>query len=256
MAKSRPGPGPAALHGPATDLGRRAAARREELGLTREEVAERCGAAPSYIQYIEEHAAMPGIGVILRLAEALETTVGELTGHAADLPPGRSSAPRTMELRTLDAEECRALLSTHGVGRVGVTTEEGPAIVPVNYVVAEGEIAFRTAPDALPSAAADARGDVAFEVDHIDDACSQGWSVLVVGPARAVTDDATVGRLEAEAPSLPWAGGRRGRWLAITPVRITGRRVVNPQSGLYPDPGTTPGSSTRPDPGSRHVAGT
>ncbi|WP_406405454.1 helix-turn-helix domain-containing protein [Streptomyces sp. NBC_01643] len=37
------------------DVGRRVAARREELGLSRQEVAERSGSATTYIQYLEEH---------------------------------------------------------------------------------------------------------------------------------------------------------------------------------------------------------
>ncbi|MEU0398033.1 pyridoxamine 5'-phosphate oxidase family protein [Streptomyces sp. NPDC006208] len=68
---------------------------------------------------------------------------------------------------------------------------------------------------------------MAFEVDYIDDVFSQGWSVLVVGQARAATEDDAVRRLEAGARTLPWAGGQRALWLAIAPTRITGRRVVN-----------------------------
>ncbi|WP_371680826.1 pyridoxamine 5'-phosphate oxidase family protein [Streptomyces sp. NBC_01276] len=37
---------------------------------------------------------------------------------------------------TLGEEECRRLLSTHGTGRVAISTAEGPAIFPVSYVAA------------------------------------------------------------------------------------------------------------------------
>ncbi|MEU2428280.1 pyridoxamine 5'-phosphate oxidase family protein [Streptomyces sp. NPDC007861] len=226
------GAGAGTAHGQCTDLGRRVATRRQELGLTREQLAERSGAAATYIEYVEERSAAPGIGVVLRIADALETTVAELTGGAAEQPPGRSSASRNAELLELDDAECRELLSTHGVGRVAVFTPDGPAVVPVNYLVSGGDIAFRTAPGS--AAAAVDGAEVAFEVDHIDDAFSRGWSVLAVGPGRAVTDPDAVGRLEAEAPTLPWAGGERRLWLAITPIRITGRRIVNPQAGPGP----------------------
>ncbi|UNM12770.1 pyridoxamine 5'-phosphate oxidase family protein [Streptomyces formicae] len=237
-ASGQPGGGAGAdagtgtAHGQCTDLGRRVAARRQELGLTREQLAERSGAAATYIEYVEERSATPGIGVVLRLADALETTVAELTGGAAEQPPGRSSAPRNAELLELDAEECRELLSTHGVGRVAVFTPDGPVVVPVNYMVSGGDIAFRTAAGSTAAAADGA--EVAFEVDHIDDAFSRGWSVLAVGPGRAVTAPDAVRRLEAEALTLPWAGGERRLWLAITPTRITGRRIVNPQAGPGP----------------------
>ncbi|MFF4232427.1 helix-turn-helix domain-containing protein [Streptomyces sp. NPDC001820] len=224
MRKTTPGnAGAESVHGRRTDVGRRVAARREELALTREELAARSGAAPGYIEYIEERSATPGIGIMLRLADALETTVPDLTGGTVNQPPGRSSGLGTAQLLELDEEECFALLSTHGVGRVAGFSSEGPSIMPVNYLVADGEIAFRTAPDTVPAAAAGA--EVAFEVDRIDDTFSQGWSVLVVGKARAVTDHDAVRRLEGEARSLPWAGGERNLWVVVPIGRISGRRV-------------------------------
>src|SRR5438105_9813849 len=60
--------------GPGSDLGRRATLRRQQLGLSREEVAARAGASPDYVRYVEERAADPDIGFLLRLADALETT--------------------------------------------------------------------------------------------------------------------------------------------------------------------------------------
>lgn len=67
---------------------------------------------------------------------------------------------------------------------------------------------------------------MAFEVDHIDDAMKQGWSVMVVGEVAGVTDGDARQRLDALARSLPWAGGHRTHWMSVTPVRVTGRRVV------------------------------
>ncbi|MFF8289819.1 helix-turn-helix domain-containing protein [Streptomyces sp. NPDC016309] len=214
-------------HGPCRgDIGRRVAARRELLGLSREEVAVRAGSAPGYIQYLEEQPATPGIGFLLRLADALETSVVELTGGTADLPPGVGHAPLHPELVDLDLDECRTLLGTHGVGHVAVTTEEGPAILPVNYLVTDGEVAFRVAPDALAPLTGDSR--MAFEVDHIDDALCRGWSVLVVGTPHRVTDPEAVRGLDDLAYSTPWVGGPEACWVAVTPARVSGRRVDVP----------------------------
>ncbi|MCX4966118.1 pyridoxamine 5'-phosphate oxidase family protein [Streptomyces sp. NBC_00654] len=207
------------------DFGRRLYTRREELGLTRAEVADRSGAVENYIEYLEEQGGSPGIGVTLRLAEALDTTVDELTGRTADEPPGRGSAPTGAALRVLDEDESRALLSQGGVGRVATDTPDGPVIAPVNYIVSNGEIFYRTALGAAPSSAG--VREVCFEVDRIDDAFRRGWSVLVVGQGRFVTDAAEVRALEAAAPGLAWAGEDRPIWLAITPHRITGRRIIN-----------------------------
>src|SRR5205823_2663786 len=148
------------------DLGRRLAARRTGLGLTREQTADRAGMAPGYLQYLEERpGAGPGPGVLLRLAEALETTVRDLTGGDSDLPHGQRRAGRDPGFTELSVPECRALLATHGVGRIAVPTVSGPVVVPVNYSVVDGAIVFRTAPGTTPSQASGCQ--VAFEVDRI-----------------------------------------------------------------------------------------
>ncbi|WP_406173866.1 helix-turn-helix domain-containing protein [Streptomyces canus] len=209
---------------PLGDLGRRFATRRAQLGLSREETATKAGMAPGYLRHLEENpGATPNRGTLLSLAAALETTVPELTGAATDLPPGLEQAARAPEFTELSTDECRALLGTHGVGRIAVTTESGPGIVPVNYSVSEGAIVFRTASGTTPSPASGHQ--VAFEVDRIDDAFSRGWSVLVRGRARTVTDPDEAHRLADQAYSKPWAGGSRDLWVRVEPDTITGRRI-------------------------------
>jgi transcriptional regulator with XRE-family HTH domain len=210
---------------PAGDIGRRLALRREELGLTREEVAERAGIAATYLRYVEEQpTALPGPTFVLRVAEALESTVSQLRGGTTGLPPGMGEAAAHPVFTTLGRDECLALLSDHGVGRVAVTTDAGPAILPVNYAVVDETVIFRTAPAAAPSSVAG--HEVAFEVDRLDEALSEGWSVLVLGPAAQVTDADHVRRLRAQAHTAPWPGGNRDIWIRIRPVRITGRRIT------------------------------
>jgi nitroimidazol reductase NimA-like FMN-containing flavoprotein (pyridoxamine 5'-phosphate oxidase superfamily) len=109
------------------------------------------------------------------------------------------------------------------VGRVAVWGPEGPAVVPVNYLVTGDSVAYRTAPGSLP-AAADGR-PAAFETDQVDEAMSQGWSVLVVGTGRAADGD-RARELERLAYTEPWPGGERELWLEIPPEKITGRRLV------------------------------
>ncbi|WP_371525977.1 pyridoxamine 5'-phosphate oxidase family protein [Streptomyces sp. NBC_01283] len=222
---STPGPAAPASRTRQGDMGRRVSWRREQLGLSRQDVAERCGSAPGYIRYVEEQSiTSPGIGFLTSLADALETTVAELSGGTADLPPGTGRAPYRPQFTELGVGECRRLLGTHGIGRVGLSTPDGPVILPVNYILLEDAVAYRTAPNALPASAAGNR--VAFEVDRVDDALSQGWSVLLIGTARAVADPVQVCLLNERARSLPWTGGDRDLWIAITPTRITGRRIA------------------------------
>jgi nitroimidazol reductase NimA-like FMN-containing flavoprotein (pyridoxamine 5'-phosphate oxidase superfamily) len=207
------------------DIGRRVAAERRRHGISREETARRARMSPDYLTYLEERPADPTLAALIRLADALGTTVAALRGGGIDLPPGQGHALLDPQLRDLSPEECRTLLSTHGVGRVAVSASDGrPAIVPVNYEIIDDAIVFRTAPGSVTAAAA--HKEVAFEVDHVDDALSQGWSVLAVGPASVVTDADTVRRLTQHAHTTPWAGGKREMWVAIRPTSLTGRRIT------------------------------
>lgn len=207
------------------DIGRRVAGERRRQGLSREETARRARMSPDYLAYLEECPADPTVAALIRLADALGTTVATLRGGGIDLPPGQGHALLHPRLRDLGPEECRTLLSTHGVGRVAVPASDGrPAVVPVNYDVVDDAIVFRTAPDSVAAAAAET--EVAFEVDHVDEALSQGWSVLAVGPASVVTEPETVRRLTQQAHTTPWAGGQREMWVSIRPTSLTGRRIT------------------------------
>ncbi|MFF3400185.1 pyridoxamine 5'-phosphate oxidase family protein [Streptomyces sp. NPDC002659] len=206
------------------DIGRRVALERKRQGLTRTEAARRAGIAPEYLRYLEERSAHPSPATLIRLADALGTGVADLRGGGVDQPPGQGQALRHPVLEDLTAEECRARLSTHGVGRVAVSTPDGPAVIPVNYEVIDDAIVFRTAPGSDAAAAVGA--DVAFEVDHVDEAMSRGWSVLAVGPAQAVTEPDAMRQLAERAHTDPWAGGERELWVSIRPRRLTGRRIT------------------------------
>lgn len=207
------------------DIGRRLAVERHRQRLSRGETARRARMSPDYLAYLEERPADPTVATLIRLADALGTTVAALRGGGIDLPPGQGHALLHPQLRDLDPEECRTLLSTHGVGRIAVSASDGrPAVVPVNYEVVDDAIFFRTAPDSVPAAAVGT--EVAFEVDHVDEAMSQGWSVLAVGPANVVTEPDAVRGLAQRAHTEPWAGGAREMWVSIRPVSLTGRRII------------------------------
>jgi transcriptional regulator with XRE-family HTH domain len=208
------------------DIGRRVAAERRRQGISREEMARRARMSPNYLSYLEERPADPPLATLVGLADALGTTVAALRGGGIDLPPGQGHALLHPQLQDLNPEECRTLLSTHGVGRLAVSASDGhPAVVLVNYEVIDDAIVFRTAPG--PVTAAAAHKEVAFEVDHVDDALSQGWSVLAVGPASIVTDRDAVRRLVQDAHTEPWAGGEREMWMSIRPTSLTGRRLTS-----------------------------
>ncbi len=205
------------------DAGRRIALRRGELGLTLEQVADRAGVAAEYLRYVESQPADVDIGTVLRLAGALETTPDRLRGGEVDVPPGRAGPAARPVLTELPREECWNRLGTHGVGRIALSVRSMPTVLPVNYTVIDRAIVYRTTWVLATAAAVPV--EVAFEVDRVDEALSQGWSVLAVGPAEAVTQADEMRRLAERAVSAPWAGGDRPAWVRITPREVTGRLI-------------------------------
>lgn len=208
------------------DIGRRVAHRREQLGLTREQAAERAGMAVNYLDYLETSPAAIEIDALTRLAGALDTSVGHLLGSTPDTPPGRPRRAAVPVLEELAAWKCWAKISPRGVGRVALTTPDGPLALPVNYRVLDATLLFRTTADSVLARAAGSR--VALEVDRLDDALGKGWSVLVTGTAEQVTDQKALEWLARHADPRPWAGGHRDTWLRIRPNTITGRGIRTP----------------------------
>jgi nitroimidazol reductase NimA-like FMN-containing flavoprotein (pyridoxamine 5'-phosphate oxidase superfamily) len=132
-------------------------------------------------------------------------------------------------LEKLDEAECLRLISPGGVGRIAFVGSYDLTVLPVNYRLVNGAILFRTTEDGLTEedlrpGIAGAEYRVAFQVDHLDAAAREGWSVLVRGPAHHLDadDEKTAARL---AGVDPWAPGARNHFIRITPVRITGRRI-------------------------------
>jgi uncharacterized protein len=131
-------------------------------------------------------------------------------------------APIVIDILT--PEECAELLSAHHFGRIGLVSCGTQLIFPVNYVFENGRVAIRTDPGTKLAAAA--QGQVAFEIDGIDEAARTGWSVLVAGVGYEVTD--AVDDASAQLRRFPvdtWAPGRRSHWIRIEPKSISGRRL-------------------------------
>jgi hypothetical protein len=200
--------------------------RRTELGLSTKELARRAGVDAWFLAYFEQSSDSTLTGeALLRLATALDTTPLTLEGGQVDRPPGSGRASLHPMLETLSSEQCESHLEAGGIGRIVFSTPSGPVALPVNFVFFEGAVIFRT-DDAM---ARNIAGAVAFEVDHIDEAMSEGWSVLVRGQARAI-DVPEERQAVAELDLEPWAGGARLNLIGITPFELTGRVIVQSQS--------------------------
>lgn len=210
------------------DLARRVAHRRRELDLSREEVARRAGMAPGYLEYLEHSPAVAiPRGSLIRLADALETTVKALRGGSVDRPPGPGRPGPHPQLDVLTQEECEAHLAGGGVGRLVFLTAGVPLALPVNFRYLDGDIVFRTRAGGALAAAAGTI--VSFEVDRIDEAMSEGWSVLVSGHAHLVDDPDELEQIAALGIE-PWPGGHRQTVIRIETAQVSGRSIHQKES--------------------------
>jgi hypothetical protein len=156
-------------------------------------------------------------------------TTGSAPASPADPGPAADSAASKPVLEPLDEAECLRLISPGGLGRLVYSGRFDLTVLPVNYRLHEGSIVFRTAENSptdedLRTGIAGAEYRVAFEVDEVDLAVREGWSVLIQGSAHHVDSDEERAAL-AGAGVEPWAGGDRQHFIRITPSRITGRRI-------------------------------
>ena len=123
------------------------------------------------------------------------------------------------EVRVLDPAECWRLLGEQSLGRFGVRLADGVDIFPVNYLVHERAIYFRSAPGSklvdLTRAPA-----VAFEVDG--QLAHRVWSVVVTGIARRLSTEAEI--LDSGIHELEtWYPVDKFNYVRLQPKSVTGR---------------------------------
>lgn len=144
--------------------------------------------------------------------------------------------PVSDRIEQLPDAECVRLLRSHELGRIAVVDHAGhPLIFPINYFFDEGVVVFRTARgtklELAPGAA------VSFEIDGWDPVEGHGWSVLVKGIARDITDPrgSPTARMRFW-PVHPVAPGQREHWIGIWVNEITGREFrTAPHGGTKPE---------------------
>lgn len=136
------------------------------------------------------------------------------------------------DLEVLGHEECLRLLGTATIGRIGLSSGALPTVLPVNFRLVGDRILFRTSRGSKLDAAA-RNAVVAFEVDDFDLFDRSGWSVVVVGVARELSDAEVDDIDPGERVRLArWATGAEDRMVAISCQLVSGRRIV---PGFTPD---------------------
>ena len=186
-------------------------------------MAARAGMSLRYLEYLERYPARPDAAALRRLAAALQTTPAALLGARSEVPPRFGHLDGPPVVTKLMPAECHQLIAAGGIGRVAFGTTTGPVVLPVNFAVMAGTVVIRTAQGSLVEGHADQQ--VAFEVDHLDEALSQGWSVLVRGMAHHVAHPAELRNVQRDASIWPWPGDERDVYVRIIPDTISGRRI-------------------------------
>jgi len=130
---------------------------------------------------------------------------------------------RGAKILDLDRAESLRLLAAKKVGRLGFLHEGAPMIMPMNFILTDERIVFRTL--AHGAAAHAVTTAVAFEVDDIDDFLEAGWSVVVTGTAELLTEEELARLLGGDAPD-PWVEGPRTLFVGVPIDQVSGRQLV------------------------------
>ncbi len=97
-------------------------------------------------------------------------------------------------------------------------------VLPVNFRLVGESVVFRTGIGTKLDAATE-NAVVAFEVDEMDPMMHTGWSVLVRGLAREVTNAFELEALDVS--HIPrWAPSDHARVVSISTEIVSGRRVM------------------------------
>jgi len=189
-----------------------------------EALADRAGMDPAFLRNLETNPSPQLTRVALwKLAAALDTTMDVVTGSGVQAPPGRADPSGRPFLDVLDRDRCDELIRPGGVGRIVFCQSRGPVALPVNFRILDGDVIFRSA--GIHELTSDAAlGRVSFEIDHIDEALAEGWSVLISGEGHVIEDPSELERARTMGVA-PWAGGEREVYVRIVAREVTGRLI-------------------------------
>jgi uncharacterized protein len=137
---------------------------------------------------------------------------------------GYTNIPGTRHVaEELDSSRCWQLLQTTQTGRVGFLHGNRIEILPVNHLVHEQAIYFRTGEDGA-MASSTPQQNASFQTDETHSGRMTGWSVLVSGPLERVDDASLITFLAGRQWEEPWAEGLQAAYLRLAPELVTGRR--------------------------------
>jgi nitroimidazol reductase NimA-like FMN-containing flavoprotein (pyridoxamine 5'-phosphate oxidase superfamily) len=130
---------------------------------------------------------------------------------------------RVVAMDALVEEVCWHLLAGSRLGRIGFVSDGEPWVLPINYVMRDRALVFRTTDGSMLHGLGDG-ASVAVEIDNVDQPARTGWSVIARGRVWEVTDPAEIATF-ADGAVEPWAPGVKDRWMWVLPHAISGRAI-------------------------------
>jgi uncharacterized protein len=127
------------------------------------------------------------------------------------------------ETVVISREQCLTRLASAQLGRIGVSIDALPVILPVHFALVDESVLFRTTLGTrLDSAASSAV--VAFQVDAYDSTEPGWWSVLLQGVASPVPERETEMGSDGAPPGRDWSSaGKVSHLLRVRSQSMTGR---------------------------------
>jgi len=156
---------------------------------------------------------------------------------AAEPGDASSASEDLTAMEELPVAICWELTRTRRVGRLAVSVNSRARIFPINFVVDDETIVFRTAAGTKLSAARGA--DVEFEVDHYDASTGRAWSVIVAGRATEDTETDEWAHVH-DLQLFPWHLAPKPYFVRIVPEAVTGRRFRAVHAGPDDEDDTGP----------------
>ena len=117
-----------------------------------------------------------------------------------------------------------------------------PDIFPINYVVDNGHVVFRTAGGTKLQGVLD-HTPVTVEIDGYDANSELAWSVVLRGAAREIRRHDEVAAANA-LPLEPWQGGKKEHFIRIDTLSLSGRRFPVTKPDIWKTPLSDPRRSS------------
>ncbi len=124
-------------------------------------------------------------------------------------------------LEILDEDECHVLVNTTRLGRIALSHQALPVILPVTFATVGRDVVFGVSPGVLADAAI-AGNVVCFQTDWTDENMLAAWSVSMIGRLTALTTPVEICGAQHVAIA-PWSSDEL-RYVRLRPAVVSGRR--------------------------------